>query len=85
MFNSWAHFFINTRASHSFIASSFVLALGLEIEILDSILLLDTPIGDRSTLRRVCRSCEVEITDQCFMFDFTVLHMTSFDVILVMD
>ncbi|GFY91098.1 hypothetical protein Acr_07g0012940 [Actinidia rufa] len=36
----------------------------------------------RSTLKRVCRSCEVEIADRRFVFDFIILDMTSFDVIL---
>ena len=85
MFNLWARVLINTGESHSFITSSFVLALGLEIEMLDSVLLLDTLVRGRTTLRRVCRSCEVEITDRRFMFDFIVLDMTSFDVILGMD
>ena len=53
VFNSWARVLIDTGASHSFIASSFALALGLEIEVLDSVLLLDTLIGGRSTLRQV--------------------------------
>ena len=72
-------------ASHSFIVSSFALALGLEIEVLDSVLLLDTPVGGRTILRQVCRSCEVKITDRRFVFNFIVLDMTSFDVILDMD
>ncbi|XP_057493165.1 uncharacterized protein LOC130778658 [Actinidia eriantha] len=54
-------------------------------EVLDSVLILDTPVGGRTTLRRVCRSCEVEIADRRFMFDFIVLDMTSFDIILGMD
>ncbi|GFY91089.1 hypothetical protein Acr_07g0012850 [Actinidia rufa] len=85
MFNSWARVLIDTGASHSFIASSFASALGLEIEVSDSVLMLDTPIGGRSTLKKVCRSCEVEIADRRFVFDFIVLDMTSFDVILGMD
>ncbi|GFZ12759.1 hypothetical protein Acr_23g0011440 [Actinidia rufa] len=84
MFNSWARVLIDTGASHSFIASSFASALRLEIEVLDSVLMLDTPVGGRSTLKRVCRSCEVEIADRRFAFDFIVLDMTSFDVILGM-
>ena len=36
-------------------------------------------------MRQVCRSCEVQITDQYFVFDFIVLDMTSFDVILSTD
>ncbi|GFY90223.1 hypothetical protein Acr_07g0004200 [Actinidia rufa] len=46
MFNSWARVLIDTGASHSFIASSFAWALGLEIEVLDSVLMLDTPVGE---------------------------------------
>ncbi|GFZ15860.1 hypothetical protein Acr_25g0002690 [Actinidia rufa] len=85
MFNSWARVSIDTGASHSFIASSFALVLELEIEVLDSMLMLDTPVGGKSTLKRVCRSCEVEIANRPFVFDFIVLDMTSFDVILGMD
>ena len=36
-------------------------------------------------MRRVCRSCEVEIANRHFMFDFIMLDMTSFDVILGMN
>ena len=70
MLNFGARVLIDTGASHSFIASSFTLALELEIEVLDLVLLLDTPIRGRSTLRRVYR------------FE---LDMTSFDAILGMD
>ncbi|GFS44985.1 hypothetical protein Acr_00g0093390 [Actinidia rufa] len=85
MFNSRARVLINTGASHSFIASSFALALGFKVEVLDSVLMLDTPVGGRTTLRRVYKSCEIEIGDKCFVFDFIVLDMTSFDVIIGMD
>ena len=85
MFNSWARVLIDTGASHLFIASSFTLTLGLEIAVLDSVLLLDTPVGGWTILIRVCRSCEVEIADRRFVFDFIVLDMTSFSVILGMD
>ena len=85
VFNSWARVLIDTGASHSFIALSFALSLGLEVEVLDSVLALDTPMGGRTTLRRVCRSCEVEIADRRFVFDFIVLDMTRFDVILGID
>ncbi|GFY88018.1 hypothetical protein Acr_05g0016570 [Actinidia rufa] len=45
MFNSWASvLIIDTGASHSFIASSFASALDFEIEVLDSVLMLDTPV-----------------------------------------
>ena len=85
MFNSWARVLIDTGTSHSFIVSSFILALGFEIEVLDSVFMLDTPVGGRSTLKRVCRSCEVEIVGRRFVFDFIVLDMISVDVILGID
>ena len=85
MFNSWACVLIDMGTSHSFIASFFALALGLAIEVLDSVPKLDTLVRGRSTLKRVCRSCEVEIADRHFVFNFIVLDMTSFDVILGMD
>ena len=47
--------------------------------------MLDTLVGVRTTLRRVCRSCEVEIADRRFVFGFIVLDMMSFNVILGMD
>ena len=52
---------------------------------LDSVFLLDTLVGGRTTLRCVCRFCQIEIGDQHFMFNFIVLNMISFDVILGMD
>ncbi|GFS37772.1 hypothetical protein Acr_00g0053850 [Actinidia rufa] len=85
MFNSRARVLVDTGASHSFIASSFALALGLKVEVLDSVLMLDTLVGGNTTLRRICRSCEINIGDKCFVFDFIVLDMTSFDVIIGMD
>ncbi|GFZ21162.1 hypothetical protein Acr_29g0003240 [Actinidia rufa] len=51
MFNSRARVLIDRGASHSFITSSFALALGLKVEILDSVLMLDTPMEGRTTLR----------------------------------
>ncbi|GFZ08181.1 hypothetical protein Acr_19g0011180 [Actinidia rufa] len=45
MFNTRARVLIDMGASHTFIASSFALALGLKVEILDSVLMLDTPMG----------------------------------------
>ena len=38
VFNSWACVLIDMGASHSFIASSFALTLGLAVEVLDSVL-----------------------------------------------
>ena len=56
LFSSWARVLVDTGASHSFIASSFVATLGLETSPLDPPLYVDTPIGGQVMLDRVCES-----------------------------
>ncbi|XP_058217426.1 uncharacterized protein LOC131328503 [Rhododendron vialii] len=41
--------------------------------------------GGRSPLDRICRDCELIIRDRRFSFDFIVLNMSGFDLILGMD
>ena len=60
-------------------------ALGLEPEVLYSGLMVETPIGGRVRLGWVCRDCDLTILDQTFTFDFVVLDMSTFDLILGMD
>ncbi|XP_057485869.1 uncharacterized protein LOC130772149 [Actinidia eriantha] len=83
LFNSFAKVLFDSRASHSFIVSSFALALGLEIEEFSPPLFVNTPLGGRAPLDRICRGCELVILDRRFEFDFIVLGM--FDLILCMD
>ncbi|GFS31944.1 hypothetical protein Acr_00g0020100 [Actinidia rufa] len=52
IFNSWVTVLIDTGASCSFIASAFAFALGLEVDLLDSTLLVDTPVGGVVPLNR---------------------------------
>ena len=85
LFNSFAKVLFDSGASHSFIATSFVLALGLETEEFDPPLFVNTPLGSRAPLDRICRGCELVILDRCFEFDFIVLGMSEFDLILGMD
>jgi hypothetical protein len=44
-----------------------------------------TPVGSGVFLSNVCRSCELVVCGQPLTFDFTLLQMTRFDVILGMD
>ncbi|GFY93922.1 hypothetical protein Acr_09g0003680 [Actinidia rufa] len=59
LFNSFAKVLFDFGASHSFIALSFVLALGLEIEEFSPPLFVNTPLGGRAPLDRICRGCEL--------------------------
>ncbi|XP_058208134.1 uncharacterized protein LOC131321144 [Rhododendron vialii] len=85
LFNSFARVLFDSGASHSFIATSFVYALELDIENLDSPLFVETPLGGKSSLSRICKGCELVICDHHFVFDFIVLDMLGFDLILGMD
>ncbi|XP_057495668.1 uncharacterized protein LOC130780665 [Actinidia eriantha] len=85
LFNSFAKVLFDSRASHSFIATSFVLALGLETEEFNPPLFINTPLGGRAPLDRICRGCELVILDRHFEFDFIVLGMSEFDLILGID
>ncbi|XP_058180099.1 uncharacterized protein LOC131298638 [Rhododendron vialii] len=85
LFNSFDRVLFNSGASHSFIATSFACTLELEIENIRPPLIVETPIGGRSPLNRICRDCELIIRDHRFTFDFIVLNMSGFDLILGMD
>ena len=85
IYSSWAMVLVDTRATHAFIATSFVSTLGLEMSPLDPPLYVHTPIGGRVLLDRVFRECDLTIEERAFMFDFIVLDMSTFDVILGMD
>ncbi|XP_057510780.1 uncharacterized protein LOC130793157 [Actinidia eriantha] len=85
VFNSWATVLIDTGASCSFIASVFAVALGLEVDLLDSTLLVDTPVGGVVPSNRVCRGCVLVIADRRIEVDLVVMDMSGFDIILGMD
>ena len=83
IYNSWAHFLFDSGASHSFLSASF--AWSLELDVLESPVFVDTPVGGRVRLDRICRGCEFTMGDHQFAFDFIVLDMSGFDLILGMD
>ena len=65
--------------------TSFATALGLETSVLDPPLYVDTPVGGRVLLHRICRDCDLTISERTFIFDLIILEMSVFDVILRMD
>ena len=72
-------------ASHSFIAASVVIELGLEIEALEEPLYVSSPLRVRARIRMICRGCELEISGILLTMDLMVMDMSEFDVILGMD
>ena len=81
----WARVLFDFGASHSFIATSCVKDLGLEVETLEKPLHVNSPIGTGVRIDQICRDCELEILRILLTVDLRVMDMSEFDVILGMD
>ena len=77
----------DSGALHSFIATSVVIELGLEVEVeaLEEPLYVSSPLGIRARIGMICRDCELEISGILLTVDLRVMKMSEFDVILGMD
>ena len=75
----------DSGASHSFIAASVMIELGLEVEALEEPMYVSSPLGIRARIRMICRCCELEISGIILTVDLRVTDMLEFDVILGMD
>ena len=72
-------------ASHSFVAASCLKDLGLEVETLEELLYVNSPLGTRLSVDKICQDCELEILGILLNVDLRVMDMLEFDVILGMD
>ena len=81
----WAGVLFDYGASHSFIAASVVIELGLEVEASEEPLYVNSPLGIRARIRIICRGCELEILGTLLTVDLGIMDMSEFDVILGMD
>ena len=81
----WARVLFDSSASHSFIAASIVIELGLEVETLEEPLYVSSPLGIRARIGMICRGCELEISGTLLTVDLRIIDMSEFDVILRMD
>ena len=81
----WVRVLFDSGASHSFIAASVVIKLGLEVEALEEPLYLSSALGIRARIGMICRGCELEISGTLLTMDLRIMDMSEFDVILRMD
>ena len=81
----WARVLFDSGASHSFITTSVVIELGLEVETLEDPLYVSSSLGIRVRIRMICRGCELEISETLLTVDLRIMDMSEFDVILGMD
>ena len=75
----------DSGASHSFIAASVVIELGLEVETLEEPLYVSSPLGIWARIGMICRGCELEILGTLLTIDPRIMDMSEFYVILGMD
>ena len=81
----WARVLFDSSASHSFIAASVVIELGLEVMALEEPLYVSSPLGIRTRIGMMCHGCQLEISRILLTVDLRVMDMSEFDVILGMD
>ena len=70
-----ARVLFDSGASHSFIATSLVLELGLEVEALEEPLYVSSPLGIRARIGMICRGYELEILGILLAVDLRVMDM----------
>ena len=57
----------------------------LEVETLDEPLHVNSPLGTKARIDRICRGFELEISEILLTLDLQVMDMSEFEVILGMD
>ena len=81
----WARVLFDYGASHSFIAASVVIELGLEVDTLEESFYVSSPLGIKARIGMICRGCELEISGTLLTMDLRIMDMSEFDVIPGMD
>ena len=59
--------------------------LGLEVKTLEKPLYVNSPLGTRVRVDKICRGCELEISGILLIVDLRVINMLEFNVIIGMD
>ena len=85
LFCFWVRVLFDFGASYSFITTSCVEALGLEVKTLKKSLYVNSPLGTRVSIDQICQDYELEISEILLTVDLRVMDMSEFDIILGMD
>ena len=75
----------DTGATHSFISASCANTLGLKMEMVENLLLIESPMGTNSRIDRICKGCVITLENRALKVDLRILDMIGYDVILGMD
>ncbi|RVW31634.1 Transposon Ty3-I Gag-Pol polyprotein [Vitis vinifera] len=85
VYSTWVRVLFDTGATHSFISASCASALGLKMERVENLLLIESPMGKNSRVDRICKGCVMTLADRALKVDLRILDMTRYDVILGMN
>ena len=73
--------FVDTSATHLFVAIATIVILGLEVSLLDQLLCIDISTVGQKLLDGICRGCHHTIEEWVVVLIFAVLDVTAYDVI----
>ena len=82
VFGKLARVLFDSRASRSFISTSFALHVDRELTQLKSRLVVTTPLGERILCTSVFKGCEILVEDVVLKANLILLEMIDFDVTL---
>ena len=57
VYSTWVRVLFDTGATHSFISASCANALRLKTEMVEKLLLIESPMGTNSRVDRICKGC----------------------------
>ena len=84
-YSTWVYVLFDIDATHSFIFASCANALRLKMEMVENLLLIESPIGTNSRDDRICKGCIITLANRALKVDLRILYMIGYDVILGID
>lgn len=85
VFNSSARVLFDGDATHSFILKCFASTLGLETQNMEFSFLVGSPLSGSKVVNKVCKYCEIEMSNHRIPFDLKILDILEYAIILGVD
>ena len=85
VYSTWVRVLFNIGATHSFISASCANVLGLKIERVENLLLIEFPMGVNSRVDRIWKECIITLAQRTLKVDLRILDVIGYDVIMGMD
>ncbi|WMV54710.1 hypothetical protein MTR67_048095 [Solanum verrucosum] len=80
-----AHALIDPGSTHSYVSSYFTLRFHRQLEMLNHLFLVSTPVGDSLLVEYEYRDCQIRVEGRDTLANLIVLDMIDFDVLMGMD